>query len=179
MRTIALLASLALLSCSSSVDLPKGTSKGYTSARLVKPGDRETPGFAEKNPGVNRAIQSALADEFRSHGLSAGTGSADLIVAYLILIQDNFSTTAIDDYFGYGRDEDAIVDRAQLKGVVENQRPDRFMAGTLVIDVMDARTQELVFRNYVTRDLHLGASSGEREARIRQAVAEAMAPFFR
>lgn len=174
-----LAASLALFTaaCSTGVDLPKGSSSGYSSARLVKTG--KTPEYADDNAAANRMIQQALADEFRSHGLQVGSPDSDLVVAYLILVQDNFSTLALDDYFGYGRDLEAIVDKAQDKGVVTNPRPDQFESGTIVIDVMDAKTNKLVYRNYASRDLTPNASSAVRQQRIREAVAQALDSFFR
>lgn len=181
-KTLSYLASAALaitcLSCSS-VDLPKGSSRGYTSARLVRANPNRTEEFADKDVKLNRMIQKSLGQEFRNHGLRVDPNNGELIVAYLILIQDNSSTLALDDYFGYNSDFDAIVDRAQIKGVVENKRPDVFQAGTVVIDVMDAKTNKLVFRNYATRDIYKNISDSTRQQRVHEAVAAALQPFFK
>lgn len=176
-RLLAASFALLLAACGPGVDLPKGSSRGYHSARLVKTG--RTPDFADDNATANRQIQQALADEFRSHGLQVGAPDSDLVVGYLILVQDNFSTTALDDYFGYGRDLEEIVSAAQIQGVLNNPRPDEFQSGTIVIDVMDAKTSKLVYRNHATRDLAPNASAGVRQQRIREAVAQALDPFFR
>ena len=104
---------------------------------------------------------------------------ADLVVAYLLIIQDNASTLLIDDYFGYGRDAEHIADVAHIRGVVDNQRPDQFERGAIVVDVMDARTNKLVYRNWAKRDIHRGLSDSVRQQRIQEAVNEAMQKFFR
>lgn len=169
----------AAISCSS-VEMPKGTSKGYTSARLVttdkKPtNDKEFPNLVSGH----RMIQKSLASNFRANNFQVGSGSAELIVGYLVLVQNNYSTIAQDDYFGYGRDSEAIVDKAQTLGVVKNNRPDRFESGTIVVDVIDAKTSKLVYRGHATRDIYKNNSASARQALINQAVTEALQGFFR
>ncbi|MGE9270847.1 MAG: DUF4136 domain-containing protein [Verrucomicrobiales bacterium] len=172
---IALL-SFGIMSCGTSVEMPHGHSKGYTSARLVQ-SDRK-PNFADVDASTNRMIQNALADSFKSNGLTVGSPNADLIVGYLLIIQDSASTMMIDDYFGYGRDAEHIADVAHIRGVVNNESPERFERGAIVIDVMDAKTNKLVYRNFAKRDLHDNLSEAARKQRIQEAVNEAMAKFF-
>ena len=175
------LAAFALLAVScSSIDMPKGTSKGYTSARLVKAEKAPTPDKSIPNLlPAHRMIQKSLASNFRANSLTVTDGSADLIVGYLVLVQNNYSTLAIDDYFGYGRDSDAIVDKAQTLGVVKSTRPDAFESGTIVVDVIDARTNELVYRGHATRDIFKSSSDSARQANINDGVTEALQGFFR
>ncbi|MBK1827471.1 DUF4136 domain-containing protein [Haloferula rosea] len=168
---------LLLTACGNRVDMPSGKSKGYTSARLVQTDKK--PDFADVDASTNRMIQKALADTFRANGLQVKTSDADLVVGYLLLIQDNASTLLIDDYFGYGRDAEHIADVAHVRGVVENQRPDQFERGAIVVDVMDAKTNKLVYRNFAKRDIHKGLSDSVRQQRIQEAVNETMQKFFR
>ena len=86
----------------------------------------------------------------------------------------------IDDYFGYGRDPEKILEAAHDEGVVKNDSPDARRRGALVVDVMDARTGKLVFRNYAVRGIApAGTPTSVRDQRLREAVAEAIGPFFR
>ena len=174
---LAALTTLLLTACGNRVDMPSGSSKGYTSARLVQTDKK--PDFADVDASTNRMIQKALADTFRANGLQVKTTDADLVVGYLLLIQDNASTLLIDDYFGYGRDAEHIADVAHIRGVVENTRPDHFERGAIVVDVMDAKTNKLVYRNFAKRDIHRGLSDSVRKQRIEQAISEAMQKFFR
>ncbi len=48
----------------------------------------------------------------------------------------------------------------------------------IVIDVIDARTNKLVYRNHATGDVVRGISESTRAARIDAAVAQAPGPFF-
>jgi len=180
MKTLSLLlATLAALACSP-VDLPRGTAKNYGSARLLDGNERPIPGFAERTPEINRVIRAELDRQLEANGIATGAADAELVVGYLLLLQDGISTVAIDDYFGYGRDSEAILDAAQLEGVVKHPRPDGGTRGAIVVDIMDARTNKLVFRNYAVRDASpAGTPATTRNQRLRQAVAEAVAPFFR
>jgi hypothetical protein len=170
---------LAAVSCAPSVEMPKGTSKGYTSARLVTVDKKPVDDLEFPNQvSGHRMIQKSLAANFRANNLQVTSGSADLIVGYLVLVQNNFSTVALDDYFGYGRDSDAIVDKAQTLGVVENSRPDSFESGTIVVDVIDAKTNKLVYRGHATQDIYKSNSSSARQAAINTAVTNALNGFF-
>ncbi len=176
-----LLATLALClaSCSSQVDLPKGTSKGYTSARLVQR-DPGLPAITDPTEQqVHRLIHDSLRRQFTARGIAWGGGSTDLIVAYLVLYQEPGMTARYDDYFGYGRQAQEITNLAHQRGTVESKRPDYFQRGAILVDVLDARTNKLVFRNYAGGDVVRGVAPGARAARIDAAVARALAPFFR
>ena len=171
--------SLVLVSCGPGVDLPKGTHKGYASARLTL----RNPNLpARTNPtelGIHGMIQDSLRRQFTAKGLAYGPANADLVVAYLVIYQETGMTTSYQDYFGYGRPADAITDRAHDRGVVQSKRPDYFQRAGIVIDIIDSRTNKLVYRNFAAGDVIRGASGKTRAARIDAAVAQALSGFFR
>jgi Domain of unknown function (DUF4136) len=178
-RILAAVATACLISCSTSVEMPKGTSKGYTSARLTV---RDPNAPAIKNATeqqVHGMIQKSIAKQFTAKGMAYGSGSADLVVAYLVIYQEPGMTARYDQFFGYGRDSDSISDLAHTRGALENQRPDYFRQAGIVVDVIDSRTNKLVYRNFAKGDVIKGASAGTRAARIDAAVGQALAPFFR
>ena len=171
--------SLILAACGPGVDMPKGTSKGYTSARLTQ---RDPNRPAISNPterSIHGMIQDSLSRQFRSKGLAYGSANADLIAAYLVIYQEPGMTTSYTDYFGYGRQADAIQDRAHVKGTVESKRPDYFQRAGIVVDLIDSRTNKLVYRNFAAGDVVRGVSGKTRAARIDAALAQALAGFFR
>jgi len=178
LSTLAVLSSI-LVSCGPGIDLPKGTSKGYTSARLTQ-GNPNQPVVADPvQRGIHGMIQSSLRRQFTAKGLAYGTANADLIVAYLVIYQETGMTASYDEYFGYGRSADAIVDRAHERGVIESKRPDFFRRAGIVIDLIDRKTNKLVYRNFAAGDVSSGASDKTRAARIDAAIAQALAGFFR
>jgi len=183
MKIINLLSSaliaLAISACSSSVDMPKGTIKGYQSARMVQPAPSTLKTLTSKEKATHKAIQKAIKAQFTSHGKSFNQPNADLVVGYLVIVQDNASTTAYNEYFGYGRDADKIADIAHIKGVVKGVRPDFFERAGLLVDVIDAKTNKLIYRNIFVGDVVKNSSGAARTQRINQAVAQTLAPFFK
>jgi hypothetical protein len=75
------LLSLALAACGPSVEMPKGTSKGYTSARLTQRDSEAPPITDAKEQLAHRLIQQSLAKQFAAKGLAYGKRDADLVVA--------------------------------------------------------------------------------------------------
>lgn len=88
-------------------------------------------------------------------------------------------TATYDAYFGYGRDSQEIAELAHIRGSLESKRPDFFRQAGIVVDIVDVRTGELVFRNLIKGDVIQGTSDSARAARIDNAISEALAPFFR
>jgi gamma-glutamyl:cysteine ligase YbdK (ATP-grasp superfamily) len=169
---------IALNACSPSIDMPKGSSKGYKSARIVKRTPNSTIVLTSKEKQIHREIHNSIKKQFTSHGKSFNDANADLVIGYLVIAQNNAMTTSYSEYFGYGRDANEITDIAHLKGVIKGVRPDFFERAGLLVDVIDAKTNKLVYRNYYIGDIVNGASGAGRAKRIDSAVAQALAPFF-
>lgn len=173
-------AAVVLLSACQSVELPKGTARGYQTARLVRPGNNASvPGIAPQANPANDMIQSALASEFGARGFRLDPANADLTVAYLVIVQDNVSTKVVDDYFGFGRSSMQLADAAHSAGVVNNRRADYYREGSVVVDIIDNKTGKLVYRDFATGDLTGDVSDAQLRARINAAVKQALAKFFR
>ncbi|NWK55786.1 DUF4136 domain-containing protein [Verrucomicrobiaceae bacterium N1E253] len=186
MKAIQYLTALTLATvlgaCSPGVDLPKGTSKGYSSARLIahNPDAEVTddPVAVAKEKKFHKSFQKALKNEFTDHGMKYGAKDADLKVAYLVMIQNNAITFHYNDYFGQGRNADKLADFAHQKGAIESKRDEFFERVILVVDVIDTKTNELVFRNHYAKDIVDVPSDAQRTQRINAAIKETLAPFF-
>ena len=169
----------AFVSSCSTVDMPKGKSKGYSTFRFVDTSKSERPFFVESSTPVNGMVENAITSEFINNGLALAENETDMIIGYLLIIQNNVTTKMIDNYFGYGRSSDDIGQLAHKKGVIKGKNPDNFRAGAIVIDLIDAETNDLVYRHYARRDMIENITDEKRQQRINEAVAEALAPFFR
>jgi hypothetical protein len=93
----------------------------------------------------------------------------DVVVAYLVIIGNNASTEAVSTYYGYGRDLAALHDKAQ-DAYAGSKNPNYFEAGTLLIDIIDAKTYKLLKRSYVTRPLLRNPTAEVQAERIQEAV---------
>lgn len=171
-------AAFGLFSCAPTVDMPKGTCKGYTSARLVQRNPNQPKSTDATENQVNQMIQKSIAEQFSTHGLTYQSNSSDLTVAYLVIYQEPGMTKRFDDYFGYGRSAGDIAELAHKRGIIENKRADYFKRAGIVVDVIDSRTNKLIYRNFAAGDVITGVSANTRSTRISAAVTEALAPFF-
>jgi hypothetical protein len=159
--------------------MPKATSKGYSSARLIQRDPKAAPITNATEKQIHGMIQRSLANEFTAKGLTFGKSGAELVVAYMVIYQETGMTANYDDYFGYGRNAEEIAEIAHSRGAVDSKRPDFFRQAGILIDVIDARTNKLIYRNLAKGDVIADASAAARSSRINAAVGEALAGFFR
>lgn len=130
----------------------------------------DAPDFADRRAALHEAIQNAITGDLATKGLKKLTSGGDVIVAYLVIIGNNATTESIDKYFGYGRNAAGLQDRAQAAYTGVNN-PNRFEAGTLLVDVLDGQSYKLLHRSFVVRPLLRNTTAEVREERIQEAVA--------
>jgi predicted Zn-dependent protease len=118
---------------------------------------------------VNQMIQEAITKTLVARGMIRTEAGGDLTVAYLVVIGNNVTTEMMDDYFGYGSDASALLNKAS-SAYTESSHMNYFEAGTLLIDIVDARTHKLLLRNYASRQLLRNPSDTAREALIQETV---------
>jgi len=131
------------------------------------------PDFADGREQIHAMIQDSISRNLAGKGLTKLASGGDVIVAYLVIVGNNASTEAIYAYFGYGRDYDALHDKAQ-GAYTSSKNPNYFQAGTLLIDIIDAKTFKLLKRSYVVRPMLRNPSAEVRSERIQEAVDAAL-----
>lgn len=162
---------LALAGCSST---PAKVDTGPVKARtfsFVQPATPPAPGTPANRAAVHTAIQEALARGLANRGVTRTQETGDLVAGYLLIVGDQAATQAISDYYGYGRSSSELLDKAQ-KAYSSSKSPNYFQAGTLIVDLIDARTSQLVWRGHVTRPILNNPSAEARQERIQEAVDE-------
>jgi hypothetical protein len=128
---------LTLAGCSSTpTKVDTGPIQGRT-FNFVNRGGRPTPDYAESRVPVHSMVQAAITKNLASKGITKVDSGGDLTVGYLIVVGNNVSTTAINDYFSYGDDAAALHDKAQ-EAYASSKNPNYFEAGTLLIDINDS-----------------------------------------
>ena len=167
------LAGLLIAGCSSTpTHVDKGALPAHTFT-FINGGIALTPPATGRREVTHQQIQSAIIKDLAAKGLTRTNGTGDVIVAYLIIIGNNVSTEAVTTYFGSGRDAGALHDKAQA-AYTSSPNPNHFAAGTLLIDVIDGKTYELLYRDFVVRPLMGQATTEERAVVIQEAVDEAL-----
>jgi hypothetical protein len=168
------LAVLLVAGCSSTP--PSKVSTGPIHARtfsFIAKSAATSPGYADRREPIHTVIQDAITRNLAGKGLSRLPSGGDVIVAYLVIVGNNASTESIDTYFGYGRDASGLHDKAQ-DAYSASKNPNYFEAGTLLIDIIDAKTYKLLERSYVVRPLLKNPTADVQAGRIQEAVDEAL-----
>jgi hypothetical protein len=162
---------LALAGCSSTpTKVDTGNIRAGTFS-FVNRGARPNPGYADNRQPVHAMIQDAITKNLAARGVTKVAGGGDVTVGYLVIIGNNVSTEAIADYFGYGEGASALHDKAH-KAYTDSKNPNRFDAGTLVIDIIDSRTFKLLKRGYASRPVLQNVPDDVRAARLQEVVDE-------
>jgi hypothetical protein len=159
--------------CSST---PTRVDKGPVTAQtfnFIKGGVTPQAEFADNREAVHKTIQDAITQNLAGKGLRKVDAGGDVTVAYLVIVGNNASTETINTYFGYGRDTAALSDKAQ-DAYTSSKNPNYFEAGTLLIDVIDAKTFKVLKRNYAVRPVLSNPTAEVRAANIQEAVNEAL-----
>lgn len=120
-------------------------------------------GPASVSPQTDHVIRSAVESEMAAKGIFKSTGGQpDLLIAYYGGLQDRYDVTTR----GY----------AYWRGypVAKEANTSRFTVGSLVIDIVDARANQLVWQGWAS-----GAAddAGRNEDLAREAVSRILAGF--
>jgi hypothetical protein len=129
-----------------------------------------TPGSGDGREQVLSMIQDSISRNLAGRGLSKAPSGGGVFVAYLVIVGNHAVTECTDTYCGSGRDASALHDKVQ-DAYNRNQNPRAFKAGTQLVDIVDAKTHELLKRSYVVRPLLRTPAAEVRAGRIQEAVA--------
>ena len=160
---------LTLAGCSSTpTKVSTGTIHGKTFS-FVNRGERPSPDYADNRQAIHQMIQAAITKNLAARGITRVDSGGDLTVGYLIIIGNNASTEAINDYFGYGEGANELHEIAH-DAYTGAKNPNYFEAGTLVIDIIDNKNQKLVKRDYATETIIRNLAPEARAERIQEVV---------
>jgi hypothetical protein len=160
---------LSLAGCSST---PTRVDTGPIRARtfsFVDPGPKTSPAYADNRQAVHATIQDLITRNLAAKGLTRTASGGDVTVGYLVIVGNNATTTSINEYFDYGGDAAGLHEKAQ-KAYTTSKNPNRFEAGTLVIDVVDSKSFKLLARGYATRPVLRELPPDARVARLQEVV---------
>ena len=117
----------------------------------------------QKDPNFRDRIEGAVERQMAANGFerAAASAAADLLIHYHAAINERIDVDEIDRRYGYCADADC------QPGVTP--RVTRYEAGTLVVDIIDARTQRLIWRGWAQDSVE--DVLGNRD-RVRQTVEE-------
>lgn len=141
-------------------------------------GPPETRDPRLKSKRLDATVRSAVDRVLAAKGYtSAAAGTTvDFLVAYHIVVNQKTSAAEIDRTYGYGRSGGWGGGTYGGWGWSTTQVHD-YEQGTLLIDIIDPATMNLLWRGTGTRVIAEGTSRDKRAARITDAVDQILAEF--
>lgn len=132
------------------------------------PEHRGAPGaeYRVNNPITIRMIKAGVDRELQAKGYEKVDSDGDFSVGWHGAISDQTDYATYNDYYGYGRE-------ATNFGTTESTIPQ----GSLIVDVVDSPSNELVWRGSAQAGLGKAGSPEERQTWINEACRELFSSF--
>ncbi len=127
-------------------------------------------------PDADKMVRGAVDRELQAKGYRkvSGDAPADFLVAYLLSVEQKVDARAVHATYGYGRAwRHAGVGVTYETGTVV----ETYEEGTLLLDVVDAESEEAVWRGTAQSRVDRAAVDEKVRARIQDAVARILAKF--
>jgi hypothetical protein len=108
----------------------------------------------DKNPFFQDHLQGAVERQLAAKGFArSASGTPDLLIHYHASISQRIDVNRLDREYGYCYDENCLV------RVIE------YEAGTLVLDIVDTRTNRLIWRGWAQENVEGVIDNQDRMAR--------------
>lgn len=123
----------------------------------------------ERNSLLDKRVRSGVDAQLSAKGYQKETAGPDFYVIYHTGIEDKVNVTDWGyGYAGYGR---------YGMGAVHSVDVYEYQEGTLIVDVIDAKTKQLIWRGFATGTVDPDADAEKREKKLNEAITKMMAQF--
>ncbi|MCP3163942.1 DUF4136 domain-containing protein [Myxococcus qinghaiensis] len=184
-RLAPLLMGLALTACAS-IDVSSNYDPGAvqqldaykTYAWLPQPEGSDKRVY---NPIVGGEVQRAADDYLQSHGYQkVGMGdNPDFLIGWHGAIDNKIEADTVNSYYGYPYDP--MWDPFYGGGPVVMAAPETYVReyeqGTLLLDIVDARSKKLVWRGQAQSEIDDSAKAEKQQSKITKAVTKMLERF--
>ncbi|MGH7495796.1 MAG: DUF4136 domain-containing protein [bacterium] len=124
----------------------------------------------ERNTLLDKRVRSNVNDQLMAKGYRQDSANPDFYVIYHTGVEDKVNVTDWGySYAGYGRysgwGAPSSIDVYQYK------------EGTLIVDVIDAKTKQLIWRGFATGTVNPDAKTEQREKKLNEAITKMMSQF--
>ncbi len=125
------------------------------------------------NSIVASRIQRAVDDVFSSKGYRKTTSNPDFRVGYHAALEGKMDVSTVNSYYGYGSGRWGWG----AGGVAVTQHVREYNEGTLIIDIVDGASNELVWRGSAQGEVKADVEPAKRQQRITEAVRKIFESF--
>jgi len=124
----------------------------------------------ERNSLLDKRIKESVNNNLSTKGYSVDTNNPDFVMLYHTGAEDKINVTD----WGYGYGHYGYGGYYGGHGGVDVQQ---YKEGTLILDVIDAKAKQLVWRGFASGALNPNASMEKREQKLNQVVTQILAKF--
>ena len=169
---VATLCGCASLTVSSDYDPSFDFSDYRTWSWLPGPqGGSEDPRIA--NELVDDRVRAAVEKQLTARGYELrSTGTPDFRVRYHAAVEDAVDVRMLNRSYGYGPGWGG-----PRGGVVTETYARKYEQGTLILDIVDANSEKLVWRGFAQAEVDRSATPEQRRQRIGDAIRQILAGF--
>ena len=148
----------------------------YTSDGKV--GDIRSSDRIVDDPLANKNIQASIESNLLNKGFHrVESGDPDFRVGYHVSINGRMDVSYINTYYGYGWGGYWGPYGPSFGMVYSTPTVSQYREGTLIIDVVDGRANELAWRGVVQGEMHEKRDADERQQAVDKAIKEALKDF--
>ena len=138
------------------------------------PGDFQTGADALTDQKIRVALESG----FQAKGFRlVSSAQADLVVAYQLILNDQTDYQTVNTGYGGGWGYGMYGARYGVGMSSSTTRAITYTMGTLVVDLFDAKSKELVWRGTAEGKINESATPQQRQERANEAVARILEQF--
>ena len=131
---------------------------------------------------LEERIRRGIEQELAARGFEQrGSGTPDFLVGYHAAVEDKLDVQSINDYYAYGG---GWGNRYWYgRSVAAPPRPSthtlvtEYQMGTIIVDVADPETRELMWRGYAEAEVDPKADPAQREKNVREAIRRILERF--
>ncbi|HEY5603760.1 MAG TPA: DUF4136 domain-containing protein [Gammaproteobacteria bacterium] len=123
---------------------------------------------------LGQTITGAIKDSLDSKGLSENPEQAQVVVSYYVVVAMTVDTLVVDNYYNHYYQYSTYPTAA-----IPDYRKITYNKGTLVIDVVDKASKQIVWRGAADTVVREQTDNEQREKNIRKAVTQIFKQFPR
>jgi hypothetical protein len=167
MRAVGVVSILLLLAACSQIQVHSDHDPGANFAALRTYAWLQKTSEAPRDPRLDNdlldsRVHSAVNDELYAKGYREAAENPDFRVTYHVMVQSKFDVQSFPVYYGYGY--------GRLGAPGPDVRVTEYEQGTLILDLVDSATNDLIWRGSAQARIDPNRSPQERTKLIRDAV---------
>jgi hypothetical protein len=157
---------------------PQADFSALKTYRWVEPPDAPPPDPRIRNDLLEKRIQAIADALLQARGYRrVEEGPVDFLLSWYATLDEKLDVQVVNNYYGYAPGWGWRGRYYPYGGMGQETYISRYDEGTLILDVMDADTRELIRRGYAVDRVNLTAKPETKDEQLREAIGRMLADF--